>query len=70
MHALAATSPAIDAASPAVPGSGGDACLDTDARGVNRTLNTPCDIGAYEVAIFGRTFSVNNLNDRVDAESG
>ncbi len=70
MHALSATSPAIDAADPAVPGSGGDACLDTDARGADRTLNTPCDIGAFEVATFGRTLVVNNLNDQVDATPG
>ena len=70
MHALAATSPAIDSANPAVPGSGGSACLADDARGSNRTLNTPCDIGAYEVSVFGRTLIVNSLEDRVDASPG
>lgn len=70
MHALAVTSPAIDSANPAVPGSGGNACLADDARGANRTLNTTCDIGAYEVAVFGRTLIVNSLEDRVDTSPG
>jgi len=70
MHALAATSPAIDSANPAVPGSGGDACMADDARGAGRTINTPCDIGAYEIAVFGRTFLVNSLEDRIDASPG
>lgn len=70
MYALAVNSLAIDAANPAVPGSGGNACVATDARGADRTLNTPCDIGAYEVATFGRTFIVNSMLDRVDANPG
>jgi large repetitive protein len=70
VHALNQTSPAIDAGNPAIPGSDGDACLDNDARGANRTLAMPCDIGAYEVATFGQTFTVNSLNDAVDANPG
>ena len=53
-HAPAANSPVIDAGNPAQPGTGGDACLLTDQRGVGRPLDgdgngTPiCDVGAYE----------------------
>ena len=70
VHALDQTSLAVDTGNPAVPGSGGDACRGNDARGANRTLAMPCDIGAYEVATFGQTFSVNSLNDAVDANPG
>jgi hypothetical protein len=47
-HPLIAGSPAIDAGNPATPGSGGNACLATDQRGVARPVGTRCDIGAYE----------------------
>lgn len=53
-HALLSGSPAIDAGSPAVPGSGGTACATTDQRGVTRPQDgtvsgtAVCDIGAYE----------------------
>lgn len=47
-HALIANSPAIDAGNPASPGSGGNACLSTDQRGISRPVGTACDIGAFE----------------------
>jgi hypothetical protein len=40
-HALAASSPAIDA--------GGSRCLDRDQRGERRPARKACDVGAYEV---------------------
>jgi Zn-dependent metalloprotease len=50
-HALITGSPAITAGSPAVPGSGGTACLATDQRGVARPVGAGCDIGAYEGSV-------------------
>jgi hypothetical protein len=50
-HALMTSSPAIDAGNPAVPGSGGAACLATDQRGVSRPVAGRCDIGAYEGSV-------------------
>jgi uncharacterized repeat protein (TIGR01451 family)/CSLREA domain-containing protein len=53
-HALLPGSPAIDAANPAAPGSGGNACVTVDQRGVTRPQDgngdstARCDIGAYE----------------------
>jgi CSLREA domain-containing protein len=47
-HALLDASPAIDAGSPAAPGSGGTACEGTDQRGVVRPLGGRCDVGAFE----------------------
>ena len=47
-HAPLAGSPAINAGSPATPGSGGGACEATDQRGVPRPQGGRCDIGAYE----------------------
>ena len=47
-HALLDGSPAIDAANPSVPGSGGNACLAVDQRGAHRPRGVACDIGAYE----------------------
>jgi CSLREA domain-containing protein len=49
-HAVLATSPAVNAGSPAAPGSGGVSCPATDQRGVPRTLGGRCDTGAYERA--------------------
>jgi Zn-dependent metalloprotease len=46
-------SPAIDAGNPAIPGSGGAACLATDVRGVSRPVGARCDIGAYEYRATG-----------------
>jgi hypothetical protein len=52
-HTLLAGSPAVDAGSPAAPGSGGSACEATDQRGVARPVlgarSPTCDIGAVEV---------------------
>ena len=48
-------SQAVDTANPAVPGSGGNACAATDARGEPRPFDgndsgtAQCDKGAYEV---------------------
>jgi predicted outer membrane repeat protein len=47
-HALLSGSPAIDAANPAAPGSGGNACPPADQRGVARPQGPRCDIGAFE----------------------
>ena len=51
-HAPLAGSPAIDAGSPAAPGSGGSACEATDQRGAARPVlggrSLACDIGAVE----------------------
>ncbi len=50
-HAPAIDSPLIDAGNPSTPGSGGDACLASDARGVARPQGGGCDIGAFELAV-------------------
>ncbi len=42
-------SPAIDAGNPDMPGSGENACLPADQRGVSRPQGARCDIGAVEV---------------------
>jgi hypothetical protein len=47
-HAPLPTSPVIDAADPAPPGSGGDACPAVDQRGGPRPDGAACDIGAVE----------------------
>ncbi|MFN8382105.1 MAG: choice-of-anchor Q domain-containing protein [Anaerolineales bacterium] len=68
-HALMSGSPAINAGNPAIPGSGGDACLATDQRGISRPVNTRCDIGAYEGSVpfttimSINTYTVNNYTD-------
>ncbi len=50
-HALYSVSAALNAGSPATPGSGGNACLAIDQRGVVRSAGDRCDIGAYEGSI-------------------
>ncbi len=47
-HPLLAGSPALDAGSPLVPGTGGQSCSALDQRGVPRPQPSRCDIGAYE----------------------
>jgi cysteine-rich repeat protein len=47
-HALLSGSPAINAASLALPGSGGAACEAIDQRGIARPQGGRCDIGAFE----------------------
>jgi hypothetical protein len=47
-HALSGASPALNAGNLATPGSGGNACLATDQRGMSRPEGSACDIGAYE----------------------
>ncbi|HEX2225023.1 MAG TPA: choice-of-anchor Q domain-containing protein, partial [Thermoanaerobaculia bacterium] len=47
-RALLAGSPALNAGNPAAPGSGGNACAATDARGATRPGGARCDIGAFE----------------------
>lgn len=49
-HLPRPTSPVINAANPAAPGSGGSACAATDQRGVSRPQGPRCDIGAVEVS--------------------
>jgi CSLREA domain-containing protein len=46
--APAATSPVLEAGNPAIPGSGGNACLAADQRHVARPQGVRCDIGAVE----------------------
>ena len=47
-RALLSGSSAIDAGSPAIPGSGGGACEATDQRGTPRPRGVRCDIGSFE----------------------
>jgi len=47
-RALGSGSPAINAGSPAVPGSGKPACAATDQRQFLRPIGAACDIGAVE----------------------
>ncbi|MEO6028015.1 MAG: choice-of-anchor Q domain-containing protein, partial [Candidatus Binatia bacterium] len=47
-HGWLSGSPAIDAADPAPPGSGGTACPTTDQRGETRPSGAACDVGSFE----------------------
>jgi len=49
-HAPGPTSPVVNAANPAAPGSGGSACEATDQRGVARPIGAVCDMGAVETS--------------------
>jgi len=57
-HAIASDSPAVDAGSPATPGSGGVACAVTDERALLRPIGPACDIGAFERS---GVFSIGHL---------
>ncbi|MBI3151029.1 MAG: hypothetical protein HYZ21_02760 [Chloroflexi bacterium] len=50
-HGLYTNSPAANHGNPATPGSGGNACLATDQRGITRPQGSACDIGAFEGSI-------------------
>jgi hypothetical protein len=56
-QALLPGSPAIDAGSPALPGSGGAACEAADQRGVSRPQGNACDIGAFEAVGLSATIT-------------
>ncbi len=66
-HAAFPGSPALNAGNLSQPGSGGNACAGTDARGTDRTQSTPCDIGAYE---YHADFSVQSTQDASDDNPG
>jgi hypothetical protein len=66
-HALGNGSPAIDAGSPAVPGSGGAACAALDQRGFLRPLGAACDIGAFER---GGAFSIAKIQPSSGGNTG
>ncbi len=72
-HALLPASPALDAGSPDVPGSGGTACPATDQRGVLRPQASRCDTGAFEFENplqTGPVFLVNKTADSADGACG
>lgn len=68
---LAAGSPALDAGSPAAPGSGDGACEATDQRGAARPAGARCDIGSFEATnacvADATTLCLNNGRFRVKA---
>ncbi|MCB8928490.1 MAG: hypothetical protein H6652_23060 [Ardenticatenaceae bacterium] len=51
-HTPKLTSPVVDAGNPATPGSGGNACLASDQRGLARPQSQRCDIGAVEIVVY------------------
>lgn len=63
-HALQNDSPALDAANPAAPGSGGNACDAKDQRGRPRA-DLRCDIGAFELQ-----FSDNSTVQKCNLAAG
>lgn len=66
-HAAFPGSLALNAGNSGQPGSGGNACAATDARGIDRTQTMPCDIGAYE---YHADFSVQSTTDASDDNAG
>jgi uncharacterized repeat protein (TIGR01451 family)/CSLREA domain-containing protein len=71
-HALLPGSPAVDAANPAAPGSGGNACQTDDQRGVQRPQDgngdssARCDIGAYEAESIVADSDGDGIPDALD----
>ena len=71
-HAPAANSPALDAANPLTPGSGGLACAAVDQRGFPRPVGPRCDMGAFEglndvqTGPVYRVIATVGVNDDVD----
>jgi CSLREA domain-containing protein len=69
--ALLAGSPALNAGSPAAPGSAAGACLATDQRDIRRPGAATCDIGAFEATAAcvtgGNTLCLNNSRFKVTA---
>jgi PKD repeat protein len=68
-HGLLQGSPAFDAANPATPGSGGNACEATDQRGVTRPVGARCDIGAFEKESVDPVAVLNGPYDGVQGTS-
>ena len=66
-HGLLDGSPAIDAGSADVPGTGGAACTALDQRGFLRPLGGACDIGAFER---GGAFSVAKIQPGSSGNTG
>ncbi len=68
-HALGTFSAALDRGNPLAPGSGGNACIALDQRGLARTLDgdangtSRCDVGAAEG---GRWYPVDTTTDSND----
>ncbi len=58
-HALLTGSQALDAGNPESPGSGGNACVSADQRGVLRPQGSGCDMGSYEAESSTPTYSIS-----------
>ncbi len=58
-HALLTGSQALDAGNPASPGSGGNACVSADQRGITRPQGSDCDMGSYEAESSTPTYSIS-----------
>jgi hypothetical protein len=66
-HAPAEDSPAVEAGSPALPGSGDGACAADDQRGFQRPLGPRCDIGAVER---NDSFSLERITPSAGGDTG
>ena len=70
-HILLPDSLALDAANPATPGSGGNACPATDQRGEPRPSGIACDVGAVELdAGSGGPIAVQSVQPAVGGNAG